>query len=251
MDDKNTSVLTAAFPAITPTPRTLVILGLCNLAAACATGPDFTAGTASTSTLDFPPVPPRPPVYLTPGDEVEVKFLYWPELDQEQEIRPDGKIALQLVGHVEVAGRTPEEVDAHLVELYTEKIRDPVITTIITSYGSRRVYVGGEVETPGFVDLTDQMTALEAVMAAGGFDRGSAKVSEVVVVRHVEGQRFAKLIDFREPLDDEQGGPLFLAPRDIVYVPRSRIDKVNQWVDQYISRVIPSPVWTYAIYNND
>jgi len=48
--------------------------------------------------------PPR--VALAPGDTVEIKFYYTPELNVTQTVRPDGKIALQLIGEVEVEGRT-------------------------------------------------------------------------------------------------------------------------------------------------
>lgn len=219
---------------------------LCLLIGGCVASPEF-AGAGGTK--DFPEAMVRPAMRLAPGDVIAVKFLYWPELDQEQEIRPDGKISLQLVGHVDVAGMTVEALDQHLVELYADKIREPEITTIVRSFGNRKAYVAGEVSRPGYVDLTDQMTALEAVMAVGGFQKNSANLSEVVVIRHQDGQRYAKLVDFNRPVED-QGSDLLLAPRDIVFVPRTKIDEVNQWVDQYISRIIPAPVWTYAIYTN-
>ena len=79
-------------------------------------------------------------------------------------------------------------------------------------------------------------------MERGSASGGSANASDVLVIRHVEGQRFAQLLDFDTPIDDPQSVPLLLAPRDIVFVPRTRIDQVNQWVDQYIAKVIPSNV---------
>jgi hypothetical protein len=93
------------------------------------------------------------------------------------------------------------------------------------------------------------MTALEAVMATGGFDKIGANLSNVIVIRHIDGQRYAKLIDFNLPIDQSESN-LLVAPRDIIYVSRTRIDGVNQWVDQYINRIIPAPVWTYAIWQN-
>ena len=189
----------------------------------------------------------RPTIYLTPGDVISIEFLYWPELNVEQEIRPDGKVSLGLVGHELVAGKTVDELDAHLRTLYADKINEPEITTVVRSFANRRIYITGEVQTPGFIDLTHQMTALEAVMASGGFDKRSANLEDVVVIRHVEGERYAKLINFNLPLNDP-GSDLLLAPRDIIYVSRTTIDEVNQWVDQYINRVIPAPVWTYSVY---
>jgi polysaccharide export outer membrane protein len=217
------------------------------LLAGCVAGPQFGGGPEEVVTKDFPEAGLRPAVYLTPGDVISIEFLYWPELNIEQEIRPDGKVSLALVGHTDVAGMTVEELDAHLCDLYSDKINEPDITTVVRSFANRRVYIGGEVLSPGFIDLSHQMTALEAVMATGGFDKRSANLEDVVVIRHIEGERYAKLINFNLPLDDPNSN-LLLAPRDIVYVSRTTIDEVNQWVDQYISRVIPAPVWTYSLY---
>ncbi len=226
-----------------------LVVSLILLMTGCVAAPDFAGSAEDGGTRDFPETMSRPAVRLTPGDTILIKFTYWPELDQEQQIRPDGMISLQLVGHINVADMTVEALDQHLCELYADKIKDPEITTIVQSFGNRRAYVGGEVRQPGYVELTDRMTALEAVMAAGGFDKRSANLTDVVIVRHQDGQRYAKLLNLDLPVS-EPGSNTLLAPRDIVYVPRTRIDQVNQWVDQYISRVIPAPVWTYAIYTN-
>lgn len=225
----------------------LVVLGV--LTGGCVAGPNFGGGPDEVETKDFPETGIRPPVYMTPGDVISTEFLYWPELDVEQQIRPDGKISLQLVGHIDVSGLTVEEMDEHLHEIYADKINEPQITTVVRSFGNRRAYVAGEVTNPGFIDLTDQMTALEAVMATGGFDKRSANLEDVVVIRHVDGERYAKLLNFNLPLNDPNAD-LLLAPRDIIYVSRTTIDEVNQWVDQYINRLIPSPVWTYTVYRN-
>ena len=226
-----------------------LVVGLILLMAGCVAAPDFAGSAKNGVTRDFPETMSRPAVRLTPGDTILIKFAYWPELDQEQQIRPDGKISLQLVGHINVADMTVEALDQQLDELYTDKIKDPEITTFVQAFGNRRAYVGGDVRHPGYVELTDEMTALEAVMAAGGFAKYSANLRDVVVIRHLDGQRYAKLLDLGQPVANS-GSNMLLAPRDIIFVPRTRIDQVNQWVDQYISRIIPAPVWTYAIYSN-
>lgn len=226
-----------------------LVVSLILLMAGCVAAPDFAGSAKNGGTRDFPETMSRPAVRLTPGDTILIKFAYWPELDQEQQIRPDGKISLQLVGHINVADMTVEALDQRLDELYTDKIKDPEITTVVQSFGNRRAYVGGDVTRPGYVELTDRMTALEAVMAAGGFAKYSANLRDVVIIRHLDGERYAKLLDLGQPVANS-GSNMLLVPRDIIYVPRTRIDQVNQWVDQYISRIIPTPVWTYAIYSN-
>ena len=66
---------------------------------------------------DLPSIPPESLVKIGIGDQLEIKFRYWPELNEIQNVRPDGKITLQMVNDVQAAGLTPEELDKKLVDL--------------------------------------------------------------------------------------------------------------------------------------
>ncbi|GMW01885.1 MAG: hypothetical protein AMXMBFR84_30210 [Candidatus Hydrogenedentota bacterium] len=197
----------------------------------CVTTPEPTASF---------PVAEDPKVLLKPGDVLEVKFLYWPELNENsQAIRPDGKISLQLVGDVIAEGMEPEELRQSLLTQYEDKLREPEISVVVRSLDSHRVYVGGEVYSPGLVPIQGRLTALEAVMQAGGPRKDSARLSTVVIIRQSGNQQYATTIDMREMLESPETANFELAPRDIVYVPRTNIDKVDQWVEQYINKIIP------------
>ena len=188
---------------------------------------------------EIPPPPEQSRIVLQDGDELEVKFRYWPELDERQMIRPDGKISLHLVDEVMVAGLTPEELDQHLTGVYEEHIKDPVLTVFVRSLADRHVYVGGEVENPGLVPLRGRMTALAAIMAAGGFVKESADLKNVVLVRHIQGRRYAGSFDLSKSFSETESAPLWLAPNDILFVSPTRIDDMTRWVDQYINNLIP------------
>lgn len=211
----------------------------------------FTAGCLSTPPAENPawPEPAPPAVKLQPGDTIRIVFTYWPELNEEQTIRPDGKIALQLVGDVDAQNLTPEELRASLLTRYADKLKNPEITVVVTQYTSQRVYVGGEVRTPGLIPIQGRLTALEAIMQAGGFNKGTAQMRNVVLIREREGKRFAKTIDMREALEAPESTPVYLEPYDIVYVPRTVIDHVDQWVDQYINQIIPRSVYWNLTYD--
>jgi protein involved in polysaccharide export with SLBB domain len=181
-----------------------------------------------------------PPSNLQPGDVLKVDFLYWPELNPEaQSIRPDGKISLQLVGDVEVGGLTPDEVRTKLLDLYKDKLVDPEINVVVSSLESHRVYVGGEVMSPGPLKINGRLTALEAIMQSGGPIKESAKLERVVIVRQVEGKQFARTLDIKAALQNPESEPFLLEPYDVVFVPRTNIDRIDQWVDQYINQLIP------------
>jgi polysaccharide export outer membrane protein len=188
---------------------------------------------------------PEPKLFLGSGDSLDVKFFNNPELNETQTVRPDGKIALQLVGEVMAGGKTPGELQKELVRLYTPHLRTPDVTVIVRSFANRRVYVGGHVKNAQFMELKPQMTALEAIMQAGGFDLITAEPSNVVIVRHKEGKRYGAALDLSGAIQGRESQPFYLEPLDIVYVPRSKISKVNLWIDQYINLMIPRVGFTY------
>lgn len=193
----------------------------------------------------MPPITEMPSLVLGPGDVLDIKFRYAEELDDKQTIRPDGKITLQMVDEVQAAGLTPMELDKQLTELYTKYLKDPVISVVVREMVSQRVYVGGEVNKPGEVPLAGQLTALQAIMASGGFDKMSAEPGSVLIIRHQQGQRSVFRLDLSDALKTGAEDPFYLMAKDIVYVPRTRIEEVNLWVDKYINRLIPQG-FTYA-----
>ena len=92
---------------------------------------------------------------------------------------------------------------------------------------------------PGIIEMPGTMTLLEAIMQAGGFNVREAEVRNVIVIRHMNGQRYGQSIDMKPVLIGDKVPPFYLAPKDIVYVPQTTIAKVGQWIDQHINKIIP------------
>lgn len=178
-------------------------------------------------------------VRLAPGDEIEIKFYYTPDLNESLTIRPDGKITLQMVDDVEVKGLTPDELRLELESLYTPYIKEPAVSVIVRTLASQQIFIGGEVRTPGSIPISGNTTLLQAILQAGGFIKMSAKLSNVIVMRQDEGKWYAGAFDLRDVVKGKESDSFYLKPMDIVYVPRTRIDKVNQWINQYITWMIP------------
>lgn len=174
---------------------------------------------------------------LAPGDEVDIRFFGAPELNARQIVRRDGMITLQLVGDLQVAGKTPAEVQEDLSQVYADQLQVKEVAVLISSPAP--VFVSGAVLTPGPVRTVRPTTALEAIMETGGFDFFQAKTSEVLVLRHVEGRWKAFRLNYKGVLKGDSADPFFLEPFDIVHVSRTKIVEVNQWVEQYINRMIP------------
>ena len=120
-----------------------------------------------------------------PGDELEVKFRLTPDLNEWATVRPDGMITLQIVGDVMAANRTPEELRASLVHAYTEYLKNPQIVVILRGPAGNHVFVGGEVGSPGRIPILGRLSALQAIIQAGGFrETGDPKR---VIVRQENG----------------------------------------------------------------
>lgn len=180
---------------------------------------------------------------IYPGDVLDVKFTYWPELDDKQVVRPDGRVSLRLVNEVEVAWQSPEEVRQKLLDLYAPILQKPDIAVVLHTE-ERFVFVGGEVKIPGGltqvrVPMQGRLTALQAILQAGGIDKRSAKLSNVLVVRQFPDRQYARTLDLREAFKRPDSEPFYLEPFDIVFVPRSNIDRADQWVDQYMNQLVP------------
>ncbi len=191
------------------------------------------------SALEAGPTP-APRSNLMPGDEIEVKFFYTPQLNEEQMIRPDGSISLQLVGEVTAQGKTPAELREELTSLYAPHVQEKLdVAVIVRSFRNQRVYVGGQVKKPGVIEMPGSLTALDAILEAGGFNMEKAEPKNVIVIRHQGGKRYGYSLDLMPILEGGETQPFLLTAQDIIYVPRTEIAKAGQWVDQHINDLIP------------
>ena len=183
---------------------------------------------------------PVEPVFVMAGDVLEFRFLYATQFNDSQAVRSDGKIDLPMIGEVQAEGRSLVDLRRELMERYGTKLNYPDLSIIMRSQANNQVYVGGEVRSPGLIRVRNRMTALEAVMRAGGHDPKTAAMSSIIVVRHKgDGNRYGCQLDLTEELSGKAGKVFWLQPGDIVWVPRTVITQVNDFIDQYINKMVP------------
>ena len=205
-----------------------------------------------TKTLALPadraePIAARPPAVLGPGDELDVRFYYAPELNVQQSIRPDGMLTLQLVGEVPAADLTPSQLEQTLRDKYAGHLKYPDVSVIVRRMNSRRVIVTGEVLRPGSIDMPAPLTLFEAIALSGGFLHVTANTKQVIVTRdNGRGDRVGYVVNMNDELSGATVKPFMLAPTDIVIVPRTAIVNVNQFVQQYINNNLPSAGVVYS-----
>jgi len=177
---------------------------------------------------------------IHPGDVLDVKFYYNDKLSDRSRVRPDGKITLQLVGDVQAAGLTPDQLRESLLKLYAPHQRALEIAVVVREFAGQKIYVGGEVNSPGAITTFENPTVFRAIFTAGGF-KNSAEIRNVVVLRNVPGKEplFMTLNLAQDGEGARDGGNFTLQPYDIVFVPKTTISRVGQFVDQYVKQIIP------------
>lgn len=176
-----------------------------------------------------------PEYIIRPGDQLDIKFFFNPELNESVTVRPDEKISLQLLDDVQAAGLTPIQLDEVLTRKYAQELKEPRVTVIVRSFTGQRVYVDGEVNSPGLFNLTAGMTARQAVINAGGL-RETAKPDATIVIRKgLDGRPIPIRVDLYGKGADAN---YQLQPQDIVHVPKTFIAKANKFVNQYIEQLI-------------
>ena len=156
----------------------------------------------------------HPSVVLTAGDVLRISFPGAPELNQSQKIRPDGKIGLPLIGEVEAAGKRIVTLQDDLTRLYKTKLQSSTVMVSL-EMTSAAVYISGAVNKPGKIMLERPMTALEAIMEAGGFTPGLANPKKVILVRQEGSQHYTQVLDFSPALRNERTSAIFLKPFDV------------------------------------
>src|SRR5213594_1424881 len=116
---------------------------------------------------------------LQPGDVLDVQFRYSPEFNQTVTVQPDGYVTLEIGGDLKVAGLTIEQTRQTILRRASARLRDPVATIVLKEFQKPYFVVAGEVAQPGRIEMRERVTAIQAIMLAGGM-KETAKSSQVV-----------------------------------------------------------------------
>lgn len=123
---------------------------------------------AATQPGQTQPLPPDKDYIIGPEDVLDVQVWGSKDLNQVVFVRPDGRLSLPLVGEISVAGKTVQELQDHLSAVYEKTVKGAVVTVIVKEIKSRPVYFIGGFGKPGVMQLTRELTLLQAVSVIGG-----------------------------------------------------------------------------------
>ncbi len=194
-------------------------------------------------------VKPDQEYIINVGDKLDFKFFYNPELNEQTDVRPDGRVSLQLVQEVMAAGRTPADLTKELKEKYAADLTNPEVTVIVRSFSGHKVFVDGEVGKPGIVAVVDSTTVMQAIAQVGGL-KETARPNEVVIIRKgPNGHGMVIPVNLKAVISGtDMKQDICLAPYDIVYVPKSSIAMTDKWIDEYVVKTVGS-IAQFAFWN--
>lgn len=183
--------------------------------------------------------------HLSKYDVINIMVVGFPDGIGVNDITvgPDGYVQLPYAGAVKLAGLTVPEATDLLTEKLGEYIKIPSMSVIIKSYGPRKIYVMGDVASPGIKELPiDTLNVYAAICAAGGAtNRG--RIKHVQVLRNENGVMYYKEINIHDYIKKhDMNQNLELQDGDIVYIPDSNKIIFSEDILPYVSM--------YGLYRN-
>ena len=158
---------------------------------------------------------------LKPSDLVRVEVFQEPDLLKEIRVSADGTVILPLIGKIKIGGRTIEESQELIRELYDrDYLVNPQVNLLIVEYSPRLVEVLGQVNRPGFVTIRPEkgLTLVEAIAGANGFTRLGKKETVRLKRKDSDGNVVVMKINVQKILRDPEAKDIQLQEGDIIFV---------------------------------
>ena len=151
-------------------------------------------------------------------DSLLVTVWREPTLSGAVPVRPDGKISLALLGDMPAAGLTPMKLAADITEKLKKFIQDPSVYVVVTGINSQRIFLVGEVNHVGPVQMTAGMTPLQAIATAGGLTP-YANSKHIYILRSGPGGQKKIPLNYKQALKGDARQNILLLAGDTIVVP--------------------------------
>jgi len=155
------------------------------------------------------------------GPEDIIYINVWKEeaLSRTVPVRMDGKISLPLIDEIKAADLTPLQLKVALVKEFKKFIDNPNVSVIVMEANSFKVYISGQVRTPGVYRLRTETSILQLIPMAGGFTEW-ANQKKILIIRNDNGKEkrievnYKKIVKGKEPISNS-----ILKQGDTIIVP--------------------------------
>ncbi len=160
-----------------------------------------------------------PDYLIGPGDMLDISVWKEEALTKTVVVLPDGKISFPLIGQVEAAGRTVDDLKQEIAKRIVKFAPKEEVNLEVKQVNSMLVYVIGRVNQPGRVILNTNIDVLQALAIAGGLNP-FAKRTQIKVFRKEGGKTTILRFNYDEVTDGEKlGQNVTLKRGDVVVVP--------------------------------
>ena len=154
------------------------------------------------------------------GDVLDI--ITWKEVDFSREelfVRIDGKVTFPLLGDIQAAGRTPQQLKEDIQKRLQTYVGNPVVTVTVRVPGSQKFYILGEVVRTGEYNLTKHLTIIQAFALAGGFTEWASK-DEIILFRRENGKEKIIRVDYKKIIKGEEfNNNIYIKANDTIIVP--------------------------------
>jgi polysaccharide export outer membrane protein len=172
----------------------------------------------------------RNPQYrLQYSDTVTITYRYTPEFNQNVVIGPDGRAIIAGLGSMVAQGLTLPDFTKQLTTLSEARLVKPDVSVTLKDYVKPHVYVEGEVNTPGRVELRENLSAMDAISIAGGFKQSGAKSNVLLLRRDAAENTQTRIINLTQFIREHKLEEVpQLRTGDVLYVSSTKLSKVQQ-----------------------
>jgi len=138
---------------------------------------------------------------------------------KERLVRLDGRIALPMLGEINVSGKTPKQLENEIAEKLKTYVQDPIVQVFVDKVGSHWVTVAGQVGKMGRYTIGASTTVLEILVQAGG-PLPTAKLKNIKIVRTINGREVQFPFNYKDAIRGRNlRQNIILENRDYILVP--------------------------------
>jgi len=155
------------------------------------------------------------------GAEDLLYIHVWNEqhLSRTVPVRIDGKISLPLVDEIQAAGQTPLQLKELLMQRLKDFVDIPNVSVMVMEAKSFKIYVSGQVKSPGVFVLKSETNLLQMIIMAGGFTDW-ANQKKILIIRKENGKEKRMTINYKKIVKgDDPKSNIVLKSGDTIIVP--------------------------------
>lgn len=161
---------------------------------------------------------------IGPGDSIDIFVWNNPEVSTTVPVRPDGRVSAPLVDQVFASGKTPTQLARDIEKSLSEYIKDPLVTVMVGGFTGRfdqQVRIVGEATNPSAIPYRQDMSLLDALIAAGGLTEFAAG-NRAVIIRNIDGKPVTGGVRIDDLLQDgDISQNVAMRPGDILIIPEA------------------------------